>query len=367
MDKMSAEDIKHSIFMRFFEIGGNHDFKKLDALSNELNELKNEYRLKDPQIDNVMALINVFLEEYERNNFFEACIFAKPIMNRLLELDDLDYYDINTLAAVVDYEMTLAGSQKLAKRALAALEHYNREKRYLHIKLAIHGNMLFRLVRSRLFKVDEDNNEANQTKIFKEHYAAIMKIFKDDEVKNKFMPHWAATQIRKGLFEQDYSDIDEMMNLIKKEGSEDAHKMMQDEINSFNAYVGDAINYTQCNSLIGFNLNRIRTASKTTAAEVGVYLGVDADYIYRVELGIDELNCHQLYKLSHFFNVKTHNFFEGNNLRAKVDPTSDYVREEIAERLLKLSGESVYAIRDMIKAIHPEPKDKGRKRLFLDS
>ncbi|MCL1882368.1 MAG: hypothetical protein FWF81_01260, partial [Defluviitaleaceae bacterium] len=193
MAKMTAEDIKHSIFMRFFEMGGDYDFKKLDSLSGELCDFKKDYNSKDPQIDNVLGLIKVIVEEYERNNFFEACILAKPIMDRLLELDDLDYYDINILVVVLGYEMTLAGSQKLAKRALAALEHYNREKRYLNIKLAIHGNMLFRLVRSRLFKVDKDNNEANQTKIFKEHYTAIMKIFKDEEVKNKFMPHWAAT------------------------------------------------------------------------------------------------------------------------------------------------------------------------------
>ncbi|MCL1883638.1 MAG: helix-turn-helix domain-containing protein, partial [Defluviitaleaceae bacterium] len=129
---------------------------------------------------------------------------------------------------------------------------------------------------------------------------------------------------------------------------------------------GDAINYTQCNSLIGANLNKIRTESKTTAAEVGVYLGVDADFIYRVELGIAELNCHQLYKLSHFFNVKTHNFFEGNNPRAKVDPTADYEREEIAERVSKLPGDAVFTILRMIKTMHPEPKDKERKRLRFE-
>ncbi|MCL1882427.1 MAG: hypothetical protein FWF81_01560, partial [Defluviitaleaceae bacterium] len=129
---------------------------------------------------------------------------------------------------------------------------------------------------------------------------------------------------------------------------------------------GDAINYTQCNSLIGANLNKIRTESKTTAAEVGVYLGFDADFIYKVELGIEELNCHQLYKLSHFFNVKTHSFFEGNNPRANFDPMADYEREAIVERISNLPSDSLYTIHSMIKIMYPEPRDIGRVRLHLE-
>ena len=337
------KDMKYKLMNEYFASNTNQNRPKLLAIKKKLEAYLKKH--DDAQVKDVCHLAELFLIENEEENFDTCCQIAQPVLDRLSNLCEWDFYDVRILTVIFNYANTAALSQMLAKKALVTLESYTNEERYGIIKLAIHMNMTARLIRSKYLETDYEKAHEEVTKLgkmFDEHFESAMIVC--EEIGS--VVHKNALIIRKGIFYADYGLIDKGLDALKEAKEKDVYRIMQSEVNEYNPLTGAAISKRQFNVLVGTSIKKARKAAGVTIDELAFETDVTPTFLNLIERGERGISCHNLYKIAHKLNVKFESFFhmsksseeEALNQKLKLlsDKLSVQEMESLAEFVLSL-------------------------------
>jgi len=150
--------LKHQLIDEVFDICDSADLEKIkDARGKILAYQKNHE--EDPQISDLLILIEILTTENEDGNYEASYELAEPIFNRLSRTKEWDYCDVRFFASLVDCcSLNFDHIDDQAETALRKLEDYSDNKKYSQTKSTIHMNVLFRLLRTKyLERIDMQN------------------------------------------------------------------------------------------------------------------------------------------------------------------------------------------------------------------
>lgn len=301
-------DKKNKLIEEFFDIGGNHNLEEAKAIKAKLlNYIKRNG--DDPQINDILLVLQMFEVESEYNDFGSSCQIVVPIVERLTDTD-WDLYDIMILAAVVGHTETYGQACVLAEKVLEKLEAYTHEKRYVNIKLAIHMNIMLRLLRVKYFDFENLGSLEELENIFSRHVNAVLPICKG----RKLLAHKAAVMIRKGLFYKDDNLVNEGFKLLSDNGEIEAYKILQHGARQYGFYVDLTISKRQFDSIIGTNVRELRVARKMTTEDLAELLNVTPGSIGQLERGDRGTSGLTIRKLADIFGVSVDVLYYGTKI-----------------------------------------------------
>ena len=332
---MAANNSRHDLLDEFFALGGNHNIKELKEMKNKILGFQKAHE-SDVQINDVLTLIKIQMEDYEKGNYEMSQKTAKPVLERLAIAKNLDFYDIQILSTLIVYAETYIKALDFVKKFSMSEGKYRDDSNFHHVKMVLHGNMAFRTLRALYFDADGLERPAELGAIFDEHIGKFMNICTRDELKEQLWEQAAIAQIRTGLFKKDYALVDKNMKTLKKRASKSIVKMVQNEISEYNAHTGGDISKSQCDVLVGRNIKRMRIARNLTQENLAQMLKVSASYMRLVESGGRCLVGHKLYKLSCILNVSMDSFFQGE-ITGKTSYETIMAREVLANMTSKMT------------------------------
>jgi len=332
----------------FFLLGGNHEKDKLKKLQVKLKSCAPDDE-NIAQIIDILILFKMYEASYKYNDFDTSQAIVKPILSRLMNTDSWNLYDIRILVRVIGYPKTYKDAHELAQKALSLLEQYVDHERYHHIKRSIHFNISYRLLRARYFDIElvEDEDIAELDKLFNEHIEKALSMCKEKDLKLEE----AALLIRRGVYEKDYDLIDANLETIKQFGERAAHKMMQDEVNDYNAYVGDAISAKQFNVMIGRNIKKLRELRCMTQRELARRVDLAPITLNHIEIGHRSAASHKLFLISHALNVKVDSLYNRDEKNSNFDIELEIERQKIHAVISSLDAEDVKTFSKFFKKV----------------
>jgi len=348
--------LKQRLLEEVFDLGGNFKKEKSKALKSKLiSYLRNEGY--DPQISDALAILEIDIIEGEQNDFEVSQELAAPTLERLADTDTWDIFDFRIFAAVVDYADTHEQAHLLAEEALQKLEAYAHEGLYVAIKLCIHVNVIYRLLKAKYFDELDLTSSDKLAKLFSKHFDAVMDIC---EVKH-FPLHKAIVQIRKGLFYKDYALANEGFLYLEASGEEEAYKGMQEEAREYQLYVDELkASKKEFDFVVGKNIRKLRHSRQMTIEDLAVVLDRTENAIGLIERGERGTTSYNVCKLAAFFNVPVSVFYNESTV---VPPVSDYKDAQIQKLVgfTKLLPEDaldsvIQIVKTMLKAFQKNGK-----------
>jgi transcriptional regulator with XRE-family HTH domain len=340
--------LKYQLLDEVFEIGGNYKPEE-----NKLAEARLSDYLKtngnDPQISDALLMLKVFTKENESNDFEASREIAAPIFDRLTAADKWDFYDIRIFAAVVDYASTYEQTYFLAHDALKRLEEYSYEERYAVIKLSIHMNTSFRLIRAKYYDTDGLDASDKLDSMFSSHINAALSICEE----GNFPMHKGVNMIRKGLYYQDHSLAKKGFNVLEKAGEHEAYEILKNEVSEYKFFIDLKMSKKQFNTIVGGNLREERNARELTMSDLAKALGVSVGSIGLIERGERSLTSYNMHLISEAFGITTDALFQG--IKDAIPPTPDFRKTQLQKLDVHTKGltegELGYVIH-MVKKLH---------------
>jgi len=288
---------------------GNLNLDKVKEMKDKLSQYLLDYGDDDMQIKNTLLVLDTFVDEAVNDNYETAKNIAEPILKSLSNANKLDFYDIRILATVVDYAGSTDKTYKLAERLLKALERYSGEERYLHIKRAIHMNVLVRLQRAKAKYFDSDDliSPKELERRFNKHFDAIMEICDI----GKFPIHKAIAIIRKGLFYESNKITNKGFEELEKTGQEEVYEMMRRHAENFAFFVGTHLSRFKHAKILGANVRKRRKEMLLTHKKMAEALGISVAYVGLIERGERTPSVPLLQRICDLLNISVNYLHEG--------------------------------------------------------
>ena len=287
-----------------FSIMSNGNPQDVEKIKNELfDHLKDSG--DDPQLNDLIRVLDTFLIEAKDNDFEECCEIVKPIFNRLSNTDDWDFYDILILNRVLDYAETYSQTYELSTIVLDKLQEYQNEEDRETIKVWVYLNTMLRMVREKYFKSDDLVTSEELDEHFLDYFNAVMKMA--DEDAPNFNLHKEVARIRRGLFFHDdqlTNDGFQRLKLIDK----DLYKLIENSAKEFNFLTDAGKSKKQLATTIGKAIKEKRKEMKLTALGLAKAIGKTKSFIGQLESGQRVPSVKTLMELCDFLNV-TPNYF----------------------------------------------------------
>ena len=167
---------KQEIIDSVFAIKFNTEIEKMIEVKNAIKNFFKEFGF-DSEVNDAQLILRMFENEAEYNKepyaiFKESCKMLEPITKRLRLLDEWSKYEIKIAPYVIGYCANYKHSIDLAKKMLKQLKKFSDEKDYVNIKLAVHTNMLLRLLRAKLVEVSDKNDPKLKAEFLKHRKSA---------------------------------------------------------------------------------------------------------------------------------------------------------------------------------------------------
>ena len=300
---------KYQLLEEFFDIGGNHEPDKAKAVEVKLHEYINNNG-DDPQISDALRILQMFEVERDYNDFEKSCQVTAPVLERLVNADKWDIYDITMFSKVVGYAETYEKACALAEEALEKIEEYSSEKRYIDIKLTIHMHIMTRLLRTKYFDLENIDASEKLKNLFSKHTNAALPMCKG----RKLITHKAAIMIRKGMFYRDDNLINEGFKLLVDNGEIEVYKMLQHDARQYGCYIDITISKKQFDSILGSNIRELRVARKMTTEDLAELLNVTPGSIGQLERGDRGTSGLTIRKLADIFGVSVDVLYYGTKV-----------------------------------------------------
>jgi len=303
--------IKYELLDKVFAIGSNFGSDILKKVTEAEAELLGylEENGDDPQVNDVLGVLKIFADESMYNDFEMGRETAAPILDRLLHVDEWDFYDIRVMVAVFAYAGTYEQVDKCAKDVLYRLEKHLYEKYYTTVKISIHMNILYRLLRARYFDLENMDDRAELKKIedmFLTHFDSVMAICENDD----FIVYRTVATMRKGILFEDSKLMQEGFRTLKKLKQHELCRMLEGEAKEYERYSGYNVSRRHFNVMVGHNIREQRKACKLSIDDVAKILDMSIAAVGLMERGDRGQTSYNLAKLAKAFGITADVFFE---------------------------------------------------------
>ena len=323
-----------SLLEEFVAFRDSTDKLKVLKLRRKIQKFLKTSETGNTQLLDVLRVLDLWVEEIDYNDFSHSFRIALPVVERLSRLGELDFYDIVIAAHVCGYGRDYIASYEFAKKIFEDVEKHKSHKRYLDVKLATGMNATLRLLRARYFELDHTESVddlGELTIMFMEYVGKIMTLCKDHK---ELWEYKTVAQIRKALFERNYSEVDMGLALISEKGSYIVYKVLAEEINGFSAFAGVGKTKMLLNLQIGKNIRKIRKSAYLRIEDFASMLNIAPSALQSIEQGKRSTHIHNLYKLSETLDFSLDEIVKGKIV--PVDKNKDYGLSEEMQALVNV-------------------------------
>ncbi|MCL2376443.1 MAG: helix-turn-helix domain-containing protein [Defluviitaleaceae bacterium] len=319
--------LKHQLIDEALAMKGNQDLVK-----NKEIRVKFEDYLKthgnDPLVEDGLRLLDAWAAEFHKSNLEVSSEIAAPVFDRLSKTDDWNFYDLRIMAAIVNYAKTFTQVRVFAEKALKKLEEHSHEERYTRIKLVIHVNAIYRMLRAKYFESDNLVASDELESMFSSYTKEVMAICGKDQ----FPIHKAVTMIRMGLFNRDNELTTKGFIMLKETGADEVYRMTKEDAEEFDFFADLNVSKKQLSIKIGENIRKKRREFGLTLEDVSRALEMTNANVGFMERGERGVTGYNLLKLSNLFGVPIDYFYTG--VEAALPP--EMARRRV--QLRKLDG-----------------------------
>jgi hypothetical protein len=245
----------------FFNLDGNFkNVKERNDLEKEIENQLEASKIPDIKLLETLRAIKSFSQEFEFNNFEEACKISSPTIERLMytAIDNWELYDIRMAQHLVIWSKSFEESVSLARKVLSALKNYPDHELYYEIKLKTNLNVIIRLLKADYYEIDAEMNPDQSEKIeefFNEHLKNILDIC---EAKKEFKKYEIVTLIRVGIFERDFTKVERHLKELKELDEQELYQAMKNNITTYSSRVDFLPTGSQIQAIFGLNIIRLR-------------------------------------------------------------------------------------------------------------
>ena len=297
---------KHKLLNEFLDLGSNCRLEESKVVENKMLDYLKNYG-DEPQINDALCIMQIYRIEAIHNDLEACCKIAEPVFERLINTEEWDIYDILLSAIVVGHAETYSQSYMFAEDILKRLEEYSDKRWYVGTKLAIHMNMINRLVRARYFDLENLDSFKELENMFIKHTNASLALSKG----RKYLMHKAMAVIRKGLFYKDNDLTMEGFKLLSDSGELEMYKVMLLEVKQYEFPAKLTITRKQYDVIMGRNIKQLRLDCNMTTEELAEILDVSPWSIRQFERGERGMSGLVIRKLADTFGVSTDVLYHG--------------------------------------------------------
>ena len=297
---------KYELLDAFFRIGGNHNMAMVKQVEKKLFEYIRDNG-EDSQVIDALRLIKISEIESEHDDFEASSDVASLILDRMIEAEVWDFYDLRILVQVVDYAESFEYTLLIADDVLKRLEDFAHEERYAHIKATLYVNVTARLLRATIYEMDD----LQPTKALKDAFKKYTKEGIAFCEKHKLYIHRDVICIRQGIFQKEPTIVDKAFASLRAAGEHEIYRMMQDTAAEYSFYSELSISKRQFNEVVGRNVRKKRKSLGLRMLDIADALGVTIPAIALMERGERSITGHNLVKMAYVFKVPVETFFDG--------------------------------------------------------
>ena len=287
---MAVPITKKSLIGEYHEL----DTTQSKVVEKLLKKIKNY--LEDQTDDDLVFIsqyLDVILAENDCLGFDKCCELATPIFDKLLSSDDdWTFKELHTLSMLFGYRKEYAKSYELFQEAtdILADEEYADDPDYKATYNAMNYNITLRMLRARY--CEPDVNQAELEAAFERSYNHVMKI-----CKAKDSPLQYVLLVRRGIFENDITKVEEGLFKLLDEGGKKLHKTTKDEIVEFLGYMSDEMSKPLADFLQGQRIRARRIELGMTPVDLAAALDTDQNTVNAIERGGMSVSIERLRKL----------------------------------------------------------------------
>ena len=320
--------LKNKLLDKVFAVDGSFSFEQMKGLKNELLNYVEEGD-EDHQIEELLLVIEKNIAWSEGEEFEPCCQIVRPAIERLLEQEKWDFYDIRLCAAVLGHAETFEVSHGLAERALEGLSQRaaRKEPKGLRTKLIVYTNAALRFLRARYFEVADITPEL--LAMFLDYTESAAEV--SEEMGRG--THRSVIKVMEGLFYQNDSFVNGGFNELREAKEYDCYRMLQNLAGELGYYTEFTMSKKQFNAIVGANLKRERLSCGLSQEELAKLLGVSVAAIGLMERGDRGITGYNLRRFASIFAVPVDIFHHGigvatvpGHKRAKRQQLAIYAR-----------------------------------------
>jgi len=297
---------KRDLLNELLDLGGSHRLEASKVLEPKLIDYIENIEA-DPQIEDALRILKMQRVEYFENDLVTGCRLVEPVFERLMNMEEWGIYDILLAAIVAGHAKTYRQTYLFAEDILGRLEKYSNERWYVGTLLAIHVNVVSRLVRARFFDLENFDELGELGNMFLQHTNAGLALCNE---KIYFMQK-AMFMIRKGLFYGDDDLVKEGFTLLSDNGELGMYKGMRYEVKQFEYLAELTITRKQYDIIIGNSIRELRLDRDITTEELAELLDVSSWSLGQFERGERGISGLIIRQLADIFGVSTDVFYNG--------------------------------------------------------
>ncbi|MCL2349965.1 MAG: hypothetical protein FWC67_00650 [Defluviitaleaceae bacterium] len=243
---------KENLLEKAHSLQGSHEIDKIEQIKSELLSLLGDgfdidddkhiygHGGHDTQIIDALLLMEIFLIETKYNDLERCFELAGPVFERfcgmhLARVEEgcaelVDFYNLRTAIKLIGHIELPIDCLAIITPLTDELEEYKDHPRYLDMKMALHTNLLLRLL--RMDKKEDRGEFIIQSKMFfLRTFNSIADLYEMDN--KRFKLHKIIADIRKGIFGADMEYVQEGISKLKAGGHDDVVKIMETEIEEY--------------------------------------------------------------------------------------------------------------------------------------
>ena len=342
---------KYELLDALFHASGNHNMAMIKQAEAKLFEYI-RYHGEDSQVIDALRMVKILEIESKHDDFEASSDIAALMLDRLIEADEWDFYDLRILAQIIDYAETYDFTLLLAKDAFKRLEDFAHEEKYARVKAALYVNVTARLLRATIYEMDDLQPAKALQDAFKK-YTKEGVAFCD---KHNLNIHRDVINIRQGIFFKDPVSVDIGFISLKDAGELEVYRMMQDTASEYNYYSELSISKRQFNEIVGKNVRKKRKSLGLRMVDVAELIGVTTPAIALMERGERSITGHNLVKMAYIFKVPVETFFDGIITMYDVAVKDKATYQKLMALVAKFSESELEAL---VAYAENLPQDKG--------
>jgi len=320
-DTLQCEKIKNDLFIEFSGLGGN--YKKLGdtkSLKKKIQKLFKEMGKTDPQLLDVLRILDVYIEEALNDEDFEKFfITVVPIVDRLEYTDIInwDINDIRIMQAAINYVKDFEKVDKLEKKTIAAIEKHINDRPVHMIEFFVYLNVQVRYLKATYLEEDITQESLASKKLkkrFKDCCDCLLKIYENNKEELKAWKYVILTRI--AVFHRNSNEAIKNLELLKEVGDKPLYEIIRKEVIKYSPHFGSSITDQQFSIMVGGRIREFRKAAGLSVEEFAMKLHFSKNYISLVERGERNFTTRTLARVCEEFNITLDEliFGEGNKI-----------------------------------------------------
>jgi hypothetical protein len=215
---------KYELIEKMSKLGGNykpHELRKIKGDMQAFLAIEDCELLRD-----YVCCINAILEYTSTGDNTAAYKIAKPIFDKLADMESWSFYYIMLALIVFTFADNFEETYLLTKKALEEVENFKDNPKYLPTKMCLNLNLSRRLVEAKFADPHYMEQPHEIEDIFAEAIENAIAICK--ELENDLMLSMA--NIRNYLFHEKYELVDNDLDEIKAAGQDVLYTLMLEEV-----------------------------------------------------------------------------------------------------------------------------------------